>query len=295
MGQQSPKGLDRIIKRIDAIQQKRPSHKEVLEFLKGIVTEQYGAKERIRVEPVDMTDDVVKLKIREGFPLIDKKDLNLDMESGAALFKRLCAVVQERNSKAAEDVNRISEAVNEGRLDLEKLFGNLLAEDGKSFKASAGEMELNQDLLMFLAKNSVNPLLEAYADQLKGHIQQKKWWKAYCPICGSKPVMAALRKKEGERYLLCSCCGFEWRFSRMKCPFCGRQDRDKHRYFYIAKESRAYRVDVCDKCKKYIKTVDTTQTSGDIVLFVEDIGTLHFDLIAQKEGYKREVANILNV
>jgi hypothetical protein len=31
------------------------------------------------------------------------------------------------------------------------------------------------------------------------------------------------------------------------------------------------------------------------VLAVEDIGTLHLDFIAQKEGYAREVANILNV
>ena len=171
----------------------------------------------------------------------------------------------------------------------------MVAEDDEYLDATDGKLELNKELILFLEKNSINPLLEAYADQLKGYIDQKKWWKGYCPICGSKPVIAALRKKEGERFLLCSSCGFEWRFSRMKCPFCGRQDREKHRYFFIEKESKAYRVDVCEKCKKYIKTIDTREIFEDVVLFVEDIGTLHLDIIAQQEGYEREVANILNV
>lgn len=292
---QSPEALDRILERIDAMEQKRPSHKEVLEFLKSIVTEQYEAKERIKVEPIDIKEDMVKLKTREGFPLVDKKDLKLDMESGTALFERLCAVVQKRSDKIAGDIRKIKKALGEGELDLEALFEKVVAEDTEYLDATAGKLELNQGLLLFLAKNSINPLLEAYADQLKGYIDQKKWWKGYCPICGSKPVIAALRKKEGERFLLCSSCGFEWRFSRMKCPFCGRQDRGKHKYFFIEKESRAYRVDVCEKCKKYIKTIDTREIFEDVVLAVEDIGTLHLDFIAQKEGYAREVANILNV
>ena len=295
MERQSPEELARIIERIDAIEQKRPSHKEVLEFLKGIVTEQYEVKEQIKVEPVDIKEDMVKLKIREGFPLVDKQDLKLDMESGTTLFKRLCAVVQKRSEKIADDLKKINEKLDEGELNLEELFEKVVAEDEEYLDATAEKLELNKELLLFLAKNSINPLLEAYADQLKGYIDQKKWWKGYCPICGSKPIIAALRKKEGERFLLCSSCGFEWRFSRMTCPFCGTQEREKHRYFFIEKESKAYRVDVCEKCKKYIKTIDTREVYEDVALFVEDIGTLHLDIIAQKEGYEREVPNILNV
>lgn len=295
MERQSPEALDRIIQRIDAIEEKRPSHKEVLEFLKEIVTEQYEVKEQIRVEPVDIKEDMVKLKTREGFPLVDKKDLKLDMESGITLFKRLCAVVQKRSDKIADDLKKINEKLDEGELNLEELFEKVVAEDEEYLDATAGKLELNKELVLFLAKNSINPLLEAYADQLKGYVHQKKWWKGYCPICGSKPLIAALRKKEGERFLLCSSCGFEWRFGRMTCPFCGTQERKKHRYFFIEKESKAYRVDVCEKCKKYIKTIDMRELFEDVVLAVEDIGTLHLDIIAQNEGYEREVANILNV
>ena len=287
--------LDRVVQRIDAIAQKRPSHKEVLSFLKGIVTEQYEVKQQIKVEPIDIPEDMVKLKIREGFPLIDKKDLQLDIESATRLFKGLCAVVQKRNDKIAGDIKKINNVLDEGELDLETLFAKVLAEDEEYLDATAGKLELNQGLLLFLAKNSINPIIEAYADQLKDYVDQKHWWRGYCPVCGDKPIIAALRKKEGERFLLCSSCGFEWRFKRMMCPFCGNEDNKKHRYFYVENETRGYRADVCEKCRKYIKTIDTRELHEDVVLAVEDIGTLHLDILAQKEGYEREVANILNV
>lgn len=295
MERQSPEGLDKIIQRIDAIEEKRPSHKDVLEFLKGIVIEQYEVKEKVRIGPVDMAEDLVKLKTREGFPLTDKKDLKLDMESGSILFGKLCAVVQKRNEKVAGEIKKINQVLDEGELGLEQLFEKVLAGDGQYIDSLAERLKLNKELLLFLAESSIKPVLEAYADELKGYVDQKKWWKGYCPICGSKPLIAALRKKEGERFLVCSSCGFEWRFGRMTCPFCGTQERKKHRYFFVDRESKAYRVDVCDECKHYIKTVDTRETFEDVVLPVEDIGTLHLDMLAQKEGYKRDVPNVLNV
>ena len=59
------------------------------------------------------------------------------------------------------------------------------------------------------------------------------------------------------------------------------------KYLY-AEEEKGYRIDVCDKCKKYIKTVDSREITREVILPVEDIATLHLDIIAEEEGYKRE-------
>jgi len=295
MKRERPKELDRIIQRIDAIEKKRPSHKEVLEFLKGIMTEQYKVKPRIKVEAIDINEEMAKLKIREGVPLVDKKELKLDIDSATTLFEKLCMLVQKRNEKIASDIRKINKEVHAGELNLEELFNKVVAEDEEYLDTIAEKLKLNKGLLLFLAKNSINPVLEAYASQLKGYVQQKSWWRGYCPICGSKPIIGELRKKEGERFLLCSSCGFEWRFKRVICPFCSSEDHKKHRYFYIQKETRGYRVDVCEECRKYIKTIDTRELGEEVILPVEDLGTLHLDILAQKEGYEREVANILNV
>ena len=59
------------------------------------------------------------------------------------------------------------------------------------------------------------------------------------------------------------------------------------RYFYTQSEGTANRVDVCEKCKKYIKTLDTREMVGDVIPIIEDMGTLYLDVLAQEEGYLR--------
>jgi FdhE protein len=47
----------------------------------------------------------------------------------------------------------------------------------------------------------------------------------------------------------------------------------------------AHRVDVCDSCKRYIKTIDSRQMNRGINLLVENLSTLALDIVAQKEGF----------
>jgi FdhE protein len=100
---------------------------------------------------------------------------------------------------------------------------------------------------------------------------------------------------EGAKYLVCSSCGYEWRFSRLGCPYCGNGNHEKLRYFHTETDGKAYRVDVCEECKKYIKTIDLRELGEEIVPLVEDIATLHLDMIAEKEGYKRGIPGILEM
>jgi FdhE protein len=44
-------------------------------------------------------------------------------------------------------------------------------------------------------------------------------------------------------------------------------------------------VDVCNKCRRYIKTVELPKSSEEPDLDIEDIATLHLDMIAYDEGY----------
>ena len=46
-----------------------------------------------------------------------------------------------------------------------------------------------------------------------------------------------------------------------------------------------YRVDVCNVCKRYVKMVESTDSEGTLNLDVEDIATLHLDMLATEEGY----------
>jgi FdhE protein len=284
----SDAALLKVKERIDHVSRKRPSHKAAITFFKGIITEKIRAKAGVEVESVEMDESVLNVKRNEGFPLVDKRDLKLDISSATALFKRLCERLNE-NEKVSQDMDRITEAVDSGELDLEELFKKAVEEDHEYMVDLSNRFKLQRGLLFFVAENSLQPIFEAYADKLKDYVDQQTWWRSYCPICGSKPVMAELIGRKRKKFLICSCCGYEWRFMRTKCPFCENEERRKFKYFYTEDEGRAYRVETCQKCKKYIKTVDTEELDEEVIPWVDDISTLYLDVLAQKEGYTREV------
>jgi FdhE protein len=72
---------------------------------------------------------------------------------------------------------------------------------------------------------------------------------------------------------------------RIRCPFCGNEDQQELAYFTVEDDER-YRVDVCNACKRYIKMVDFRESKEIPNLDVEDIATLHLDMLANDEGYE---------
>jgi FdhE protein len=123
------------------------------------------------------------------------------------------------------------------------------------------------------------------AEKYHDVIEKSEWAEGYCPVCSKEPKIAELREEEGFRYLYCNQCGFEWNYLRIKCPFCGNEDQQELAYFTIEGEEK-YRVDVCNNCERYIKTVDFRKTTERANLDVEDIATLHLDILASEEGYE---------
>jgi formate dehydrogenase accessory protein FdhE len=116
-----------------------------------------------------------------------------------------------------------------------------------------------------------------------------------CPRCGSKPIVGVLRP-EGDgakKSLVCMLCAYEWPFRRIYCPSCG-EERDAHMAFYSAPTIPHVRVDVCDTCHTYLKTVDLTKT-GLAVPVVDELGTPPLDLWAREQGYRKLQMNIVGI
>jgi FdhE protein len=148
---------------------------------------------------------------------------------------------------------------------------------------------LDKKIFLFLIHSSLKPSIERGVEQLSQEIETGAWMKGYCPICGSLPYLSLLKEEVGKRFLLCSHCGYQWRTDRIICPFCNNGDQESLQFFY-AEEETTHRVDLCDKCHQYIKTIDL-RTIGETDLPLEDLATLHLDIAASKRGYKRPVHN----
>jgi len=139
--------------------------------------------------------------------------------------------------------------------------------------------------------------LQPYAVRLRERTNLKyKGPTAYvCPFCKRKPGQGVLRPlgEGGQRLLVCSFCLAEWDFRRILCPGCGEEDPAKLPV-YSAEELRHVRVEACDSCKFYIKTVDFTQSGlGEPV--VDEIASVPLDLWAQQHGYSKLQVNLLQL
>jgi FdhE protein len=153
----------------------------------------------------------------------------------------------------------------------------------------ANDFGLDKKIFPFLIQNSKRPSIEAGMEQLRGEIDPETWLRGYCPVCGSLPSLSVLKEEVGKRYLLCSNCGYQWRIDRLFCPFCDNREQESLHYLY-AEGEEAYRIDLCEKCHQYIKTVDLRKIDESDP-FLEDLATLHLDILASQKGYKRPVPN----
>jgi FdhE protein len=281
------KELGRLRERIQQIKKKRPGYGKILDFYQSVKEAQEKVKASLKINSVQLAEEWKKLFSKEGFSLIQKDDFPLDLESSVKLFETLCEVGKDANPHLAGQLKRIKEAIDDKRIDLKKLLRDGLK--GQRMEENVEELGLDKNVFLFLIQNSIRPSIEAGVEQIRSELDPETWLKGYCPICGSLPSLSLLKEDVGKRYLLCSYCGYQWRTDRIFCPFCENKDQESLHYFYGEGEE-TQRIDLCDKCQQYIKTIDYRNLQeSDPVL--EDLATPHLDILASQKGYKRPVPN----
>jgi len=116
---------------------------------------------------------------------------------------------------------------------------------------------------------------------------------ATCPCCGALPVVGVLRERGhgAGRALVCGRCLTEWPAPRMVCPACGGLEVAALPVFR-ADRWPAVRLDACDHCRTYLKSVDLT-VDGAAIAVVDDLATLPLDLWAADQGFSRLRRNLL--
>jgi len=118
-----------------------------------------------------------------------------------------------------------------------------------------------------------------------------------CPFCGGAPQVSILHSRGehdgGGRQLLCSTCGTTWPFRRILCASCGEQDERRLAYYHSPHFDHL-RVDACDTCRHYVKTVDLTRL-GNAVPVVDEIAGAPLDLWARQRGYEKVELNLVGL
>ena len=279
--------MEKLTHRIQQIKKKRPGYGEILDFYQKVKEAQDKTKASLKIDPVQLKKEWKELLAKEGFSLIQKEDFPLDIEASVKLFQALCQIGKEVNPYMAEQVGKIKEALDNKKIDLKNLLKKGVKE--QRIEQMANEFGLDKKVFSFLIQSSIKPSIETGMEQFRSQLDPETWLKGYCPMCGSLPSLSLLKEEVGKRYLLCSYCGYQWRIDRLFCPFCDNREQESLHYLF-AEGEEPYRIDLCDKCHQYIKTIDF-RIIGEPDPSLEDLATLHLDILASQKGYKRPIPN----
>jgi len=291
------KKLKETLKTIERYKTVNPHYVDLLDILEEILIKREAYKKEDHPNVFSVDEAIIPQKLHGGLPLVDLAEGEFDLTGPRKYFLSLLSIAEKRAPGETQD---LVEKIEEDPLLFEDMIRDVAEgfvveeesdEEGREVEAAeepeaeeaAGEEE-TFDLVELFLEESLRPDLEKVVEKYGDSVAKADWTEGYCPICGREPKIGELREEEGRRYLFCNQCGYEWSFVRIKCPFCGNEEQQSLAFFTVEGDER-YRVDVCNECKRYIKIIDFRETKQEANLDVEDIATLHLDMLAYEEGY----------
>jgi FdhE protein len=189
---------------------------------------------------------------------------------------------------AGASVTPFAEALTGGKLDPMALFEAAVAQDQDrldDFGRAAGD---DRGVLKVVGPIVAMPMLHA-CRQAWTPLVSAAWAEGYCPICGGWPALAEARGLDGQRRLRCGRCGGDWRTEWLRCPFCGERGHE-HLGSLVPEGSERRTVDVCERCRHYVKAVTSLAPIRPDDVILQDLATLVLDVVALKRGYGRPAA-----
>lgn len=280
--------LRKSLKTIEDYKVTNPHYTDLLDILAEILILREEYRKSMKNPIFSVQERLISGKMEGGLPLIDLAGQKYDLTRPKEYFYSLIAIAEKR---IPADAQKFLGVIKDEQFDWETIIRasfNPGPEEEETLEKevkTSGEHDDQLDLIDLFIEESLRPELEAVAEQYGALVEKSGWTEGYCPICGKEPKIGEIRESEdGRRYLFCHQCGYKWHFRRIKCPFCGNEEQHSLAYFAVEGEE-SHRVDVCNKCRRYIKIIELSKSSEDVNLDVEDIATLHLDMLAYEEGY----------
>jgi FdhE protein len=261
----------RRIERAETLARQYPFALEILSFYASVARFQEGLYRQLA-----STADP-----RSG--LADEQTAPPEMPFLVSRFEGFLSVVRKTGPA------RLTEAARELHGQAEAGWSELLNDSWFSSETSPAQPA------QFLARAFLQPYAEWLRSRTAMNSANGASSLCLCPFCHRKPGAGVLRQQgEGaRRSLLCSFCLAEWDFRRIVCPACGEEENTKLPV-YTADEFDYIRVECCDTCKTYIKSINLTR-NGLAEPIVDELASAPLDLWARDHGYAKLELNLIGM
>ena len=265
-----------IVEKLDEMERKEGSLPRLLDFYRKLIQIQTRVGQDIDKPNPGLSNETILQRTVEGKILLTASEFTYDLQLLQNIF-------QETNDLFGEYTDLFSTPPDEfGKLAEVVVTPDSVKAwyDGKPIPSDEG---ISQPLLKVLLHAAIKPFLTSYAEVLIDSVQQERWRRGYCPVCGGNPDFSFLEKENGARWLVCSRCDTEWLFERLNCPYCNNTDQKTLAYY--TSDEGLYRLYVCDNCKHYLKTIDMRVARPNTLVPLERLITLELDVQARDYGY----------
>ncbi len=174
-------------------------------------------------------------------------------------------------------------------VEQEPIVGIALAGAWDALPDLAAVLDVEPDALTTVLDHAARPALRAGAAALAPVLAEASWGRGRCPACGAPPALSVISGKERDRTLHCVRCAAAWRYPRVRCPACGEDNHERLGYVHAAGEGEYRRIEVCESCGGYVKSVALLDAPAADRLLQLDLDTMALDFLALERGYARRL------
>jgi FdhE protein len=279
--------LDR---RLAALRKAHPELEEAIDLQEQLIRASLTSARAAEALPFALPREHLIARLHEGVPMLHDQTAHVDVHYAADLFSRLVNLLQQRDdTELRSRLDVLVGAATSGALEPQRLFSEAFVQHHEHLAEIADAAGVDIELLTTIVAQAVAPLLRAYADRLLPlleRIDDVRWQRGYCWVCGAWPSLGELRGVELAQYLRCAACGSHWRWQRLECPYCANDDFRSLQTLTVEGEPR-FRISVCDRCKGYLKVGNAFDPPPAEFLALDDVASLHLDVVAIERGYQR--------
>ena len=216
--------------------------------------------------------------------ILDKNELLIDDKNLEPIFDSIFPVLNNYSHRNNAQLLKLEELNDRRKFSLKQLVLGLLNNHDELIDEIAQKFNISKQILELVGELIAVPYLELSAEYFTKKLSKFHWREPFCPVCGNEPSMAKIDEQDSVKTLWCRFCDTTWTFFDKVCPYC-RNDNINTQTFIFPANISGYRIESCNECKNYLKTVDDRVSIDEINFSVTNIATFYLDLLAKKHGY----------
>lgn len=224
-------------------------------------------------------------RLAAGVPLLQGAPSFLAVGAVFGLFRALAR--EAVRGEAILEARAVLARLDRGAFDLAHAIAAACALDAVALTAALEALGEQRTLGATLFSYATAPGFQIAAGRYAPFLEAGAWARNVCPVCAAPPLLGELRGGESRRVLRCGRCGAAWPYQRLRCARCETFDHQRLASLHAEGEGDFLRIEVCDACGGYIKSLARLDPLPLELLAAEDLATAHLDLAALERGYGR--------